>query len=129
MKSLLQLLKDEDRAFNEYEARRQGFNNLAKNNASPDMVLEFKRLVSDEKKRLDDSREDIREYFRQIRGANQQQEPKKPEPNKIVSFVWMLANQAEMGKLSDECAGWNMSKEDMFECVGYLADMLGICVW
>lgn len=130
MKSLLQLLKDEDKAFKEHEARKQGFDNLAKNNVSPAMILEFKRLVDDEKKRLDKARKEIREYFSVIsRSEERRQESKEAKQYKIESFMWLLANEAERNEFVERCKRWGISEEEMFECIDYMADMFGVQIW
>lgn len=129
MKPLLQLLKDEDRAFKEYEGRKQGLDSLSKSGVSSAMLLEFKRLADDEKEQLDKARKDIWGYFATIQEEIRRWDLEKPKPDKIGSFIWMLANQTERGEFIKQCEKWDISKAEMFGCVEYLAGMLGMKIW
>lgn len=129
MKSFLQLLKEEDKACKEYEARKQGYKNLSKNSVSPDMLLEFRDIVDEEWERLCEARERISEYILQAHEKTNDLGSKARKPAQIEPFIWTLSSIAESGNLADECDKSNISESEMFACIGYLASMLGMHIW
>lgn len=130
MKSFLQLLREEDKACKEYEARKQGYKNLSKSSASQDMLLEFRKIVDEEWERLCEARENISKYILQAHGESTDLDPETRKPAQIEPFMWMLSSMAESGILEEECERSNISKSEMFACIGYLANMLGMFyVW
>lgn len=126
MKSLLQLLAEEDRAAKELMSRREGFENIKKSGASEVMISEFKKIVEDGEKRLEKAKDELREYIAQMLSRNQWWDVENPKPDKIEPFMQMIAEMVRESRLLRKCEEWDMNEAELVRCMDYLENILGV---
>lgn len=124
MKSLLQLLSEEDRATKELDSRLDGLNSLLPH--SKDAAVKYMDKVHEAAGRRGEIMGEMADFFAKLANRFEIREIRDSKPEKIQEFMQMLMKEARKNNLMESCAKCGIDEIEAHECVDYLEDILEI---
>lgn len=124
MKSLLQLLSEEDQVTKELASRLDGLNSLLPH--SKEAAVNYMDKIHETAGRRGEIMSEMAEFFAKLGNRFEIREIRDSKPDKILDFIQMLMKEAWKNGLMDSCAKCGIDEIEMHECVNYLEDILEI---